>query len=64
LAHLTQQCSQRIVNLRWLGITYDVADDVVIVPVKKWHAVIDERNSLRRRCAQLEAALAAVEQGQ
>jgi hypothetical protein len=50
--------------LRWLGITYDVADDVVIVPVEKWHAIIEERNALRRRCAQLEAALAAVEQGQ
>lgn len=48
--------------LTFLGIRHDVVD-MVHMPVDRWHALIDERNALRRRVRDLEAAFAAVEQG-
>ena len=43
---------------RWIDswMVVDV-DDVVIVPVEKWHAVIDERNKLREDVKRLRALL-------
>ncbi len=48
--------------LAWLGIHLDDAP-VTIVPLAVWHRTLSERDALRVRCASLEAALAAVEQG-
>jgi len=39
---------------RWLASWADIeVDDVVIVPIEKWHAIIDERNNLRAEVERL-----------
>jgi hypothetical protein len=39
---------------RWLDSWFAVeVDDVVIVPVEKWHLIIDERNQLRAEVERL-----------
>jgi hypothetical protein len=39
---------------RWLDSWFAVeVDDVVIVPIEKWHAIIDERNQLRAEVERL-----------
>lgn len=40
---------------RWLDswMIVEADDDVVIVPVEKWHAIIDERNNLRAEVERL-----------
>ncbi len=39
---------------RWLDSWFAVeVDDIVIVPVEKWHLIIDERNQLRAEVERL-----------
>jgi len=39
---------------RWLDSWFAVeVDDVVIVPIEKWHLIIDERNNLRAEVERL-----------
>lgn len=47
---------------RALGIVSSV-DDVVIMPLDKWHEWHEEKERLRRRVEELEGQLAAIEQG-
>jgi hypothetical protein len=44
---------------RWISSWWDVVelDDVVIVPLEKWHRIIGERDRLRLECERLRALL-------
>jgi hypothetical protein len=44
---------------RWISSWWDVVelDDVVIVPLEKWHQIIGERDRLRLECERLRALL-------